>query len=107
MRPDAKQPPEEPHVTVQRAEASTAAPEPSDALTLSEAVTMLPDSPRVHTWKNDGLGVFPSYLPRADVIGLMEQHGVKRAPAAATRLTHGLLVEFQGVKLFIQTKEAP
>ena len=79
-------------------------PTTEEALTLSEAVQMLPDTPKVHTWKNDGLGVWPWSLPKGEVIHLMQRHGVKRAPAAAQHLRHGLLIEWPGVKLFVQTR---
>jgi hypothetical protein len=82
-------------------------PTTEETLTLSEAVQMLPDTPKVHTWKNDGLGVFPGYLPKGDVIYLIQRYGARRAKAAAERLSHGLVIEWPGVKLFVQTRSEP
>jgi hypothetical protein len=81
--------------------------EPPTALTLAEAISMLPDSARVHTWRNDGLGLFPAYLPRDEVVFLMQEHGVKRAKEAAERLSHGLRIDTPGGVIFVQTREKP
>lgn len=78
--------------------------EASPLLPLGTAVSLLPSSDRIHTWKNDGLGVWPAYLKRDEVIGLMHQFGVRRAKQGAEHLGHGLLVELPGVLLFIQTR---
>jgi hypothetical protein len=78
-----------------------------EALTLSEAVQMLPDTPKVHTWKNDGLGVFPGYLPKGEVVNLMQRFGVRRAKAAAQHLTHGLRIDTPGGVIFVQTRSEP
>jgi hypothetical protein len=70
-----------------------------------DAVAMLPDGDRVHTFRDAGGILVGASYERADLLDLLKKYGVELSGSAATQMKHGLCLVDEHGPLFIETKE--
>ena len=76
-------------------------------LTYDEAVALLPDGERIHTFVQAGPAILGAGWDRADVLALLETTERREVTgAAAQELGHGLAAFRDGEPVFIATREA-
>lgn len=70
---------------------------------LAEAIAMLPEGEKVHTFRLSGFVLIGADWDRADLIAEMERHGVELSGPRAAAAGHGLVL-FDPDPLFIEAR---
>lgn len=77
-----------------------------ELLTYDEAVALLPDGERVHTFMQAGPVILGASWDRADILALLETTGRREVTGpAAQELGHGLAAFRDGEPVFIQARD--
>jgi hypothetical protein len=75
-------------------------------LTYDEAVALLPEGERIHTFPGGGLALIGAGWDRADVLALLESTDRREVTGpAAQSMGHGLAAYRGGQPVFIQTRQ--
>lgn len=90
-----------------RQEAETASTQDPErvVLTFEQAVAMLPDSERVHTFRQAGSALLGADWERGDLFDAFKKHPPELSGEAATNMKHGIVFEDEHGFVFVQTKE--
>lgn len=73
-------------------------------LTFDEAVAMLPEADRIHTFRGTGPILIGADWQRQKLLDAIKQFGAELSGPSATRMRHGMvLIDDKGM-LFIETK---
>lgn len=78
------------------------------ALNFSEAVAMLPESDRVHTFRGGGMILVGCDWDRDDILELFKKYGAELSGQTATSMGHGIVVMDDigdTGPLFVETKK--
>jgi hypothetical protein len=78
-------------------------------LTYDEAVALLPDGERIHTFLDGGLAIIGAHWDRADILALLERTDRREVTGPAGQgqgLGHGLAAYRDGEPVFIETRPA-
>ena len=84
-------------------------PEAVKTLTYDEAVALLPDGERIHTFLDGGTALIGANWDRADILALLREAGpeIEATGPAARSVGHGLAAyRPDGVPVFIETRPA-
>jgi len=74
-------------------------------LSYEEAVKLLPKGPRVHSYREAGLGILlGADYERKDLLDAMKQYPLYRSGEVASSMKHGLALKDEQGWLFIETK---
>lgn len=72
-------------------------------LTYDQAIAMLPDAERIHTFRGTGPVMIGADWPRSTLLDAIREHGAELSGPGATAMGHGMaLIDSVGV-LFIET----
>lgn len=71
-------------------------------LSFDEAVAMLPDGEKIHTFRQ-GVCLIGADWKRDQILEAIREHGAELSGPLATRMKHGLVI-FDPETLFIETK---
>ncbi len=75
-----------------------------ETLTYEEAVAMLPDDDRIHTYVQGGPCLIGADWDREDILSLIREQGARLTGPDASSRKHGLAVLRRSGPLFIETK---
>ena len=73
-------------------------------LTFDEAVAMLPEGEKVHTFRQRALMLLGADWSRRAILAHIRRHGAELAGPMATGMGHGLLVHDDDGMLFVATR---
>lgn len=68
--------------------------EEKEPLSFEQAVSMLPEGPRIHTFRCATFSLLGADWDRDMVLAEIKEHGAELAGPIAARMNHGLVVEF-------------
>ena len=77
-------------------------------LSYDEAVAMLPDREKVHTFRQGGLGLLGADWPREKILAAIKEHldTLNETEGVSKRMGHGLVLVDDTGPLFIETRKA-
>lgn len=73
-------------------------------LSFDEAVQMLPDGDRIHTFRNAGFTLIGADWPRGKLLDTIKQYGAELSGPGATGMGHGMVLFDDKGPLFIEVK---
>lgn len=73
-------------------------------LSVADAVSMLPDGERIHTFRSGGRVLVGADWPRAELVAAIEEHGAELSGEMATAMQHGICLFDHVGWLFIETR---
>ena len=76
-------------------------------LTFDEALALLPDADRIHTFRSAGLSMIGADWPLEILIATIRQYGAELAGPSATRMGHGIAIIDNRGPLFVETRGTP
>ena len=73
-------------------------------LTFDEAVAMLADGERVHTFRSAGFAMIGADWPREKLIEAIKQYGAELSGPSASQMRHGMAIIDDVGALFVETR---